>query len=741
MSTSLYSFTPEKKVLARVIVTQTPKSFFDYLLPAKMLQDTTALKGHLLTVPFAKGEKEAMIFQAPLPISAAAVPFEKLRHAQAWIDAPPLSSELCRFIERMGNYTMTPYGHILRMVLGPKKMIGKETNRSYFKIIDSFSQSTMAELTEAQSRIFSTLKANQPLYQSDLLKKSRSSGATLKKLLEKGIVEKIFMEPPLLPNPEHAIITLNTAQKNALQEIKNHFGKKQFSCLLLDGETGSGKTEIYFEALADILRAGKQVLILLPEIALSAQFVTRFEKRFGVRPALWHSALPLVQRRKTWHMLATHKISVLVGTRSALLLPFAQLGMIIVDEEHDSAYKQEEKPVYHARDMAVLRANCEHIPIVLSSATPTLESLTNADAGRYHHIRLKERYGGADFVDVRIVDLRLVKRVSQKWISTPIAEQIKATLEKKEQSLLFLNRRGYAPLLLCGSCGFRLKCPDCTAWLVEHRRSARLMCHHCGHHRPKPVACPHCQEKNVLIACGPGVERIEEECLTLFPQARITILTADTVSQGEDFPTLLKAIEDCEIDILIGTQVLAKGFHFPFLSFVGIIDADMSLDGGDLRASERSYQLLHQITGRAGREKGRKGTALLQSFEPKNPVMQALQQAKRKDFLDIEKQRRKQMGWPPFGKLAGLILSSHHAKTLDEYSYQLKRNAPSIKGLDILGPAPAPIAMIQKRHRRRFLIKGTKQTKMQNILKTWLAENPTPATIRIKIDIDPLSFL
>ncbi len=564
-------------------------------------------------------------------------------------------------------------------------------------------------------------------------------GAVLKMALIPDLTKK--SRSPLhfdVPNPSFKTLSFSPEQQTAVDELQAL--TKNFAVALLDGVTGSGKTEVYFETMAAVLREEKtQILVLLPEIILTTAWLERFEKRFGCRPALWHSSVTPRQRRDTWRAVASGEARVVVGARSALFLPFQNLRLLVVDEEHDPSFKQEEGITYHARDMAVVRAKMADCLLILSSATPSIETYCNVQSGRYHHIILPERFQGACFPDIRIVDMRRKEKTPVTFISAELAREMADRLNKKEQILLFMNRRGYAPLVLCRACGERLKCPDCSAWLVEHRRAGYLQCHHCGYTLKKPVACPFCQETESLISCGPGVERIEEEATLLFPEATVKTITSDTLASPAAFQHIAAEVEQGRVDILIGTQILAKGHHFPNLTLVGVIDTDMSLSGGDLRAGERTFQLLHQVMGRAGREQ-KKGLALLQSFSPENTIVQALKENNRERFLEEEIISRQLLNMPPFGRLAGIIVSGRQEEATRRVAQQLVSAAPQDPAIDVLGPVPAPLFLLRGKFRFRLLVKMPRDGKLQNFLSLWFSRVKIPAGIDVRTDIDPYSF-
>ncbi|MGV8949183.1 MAG: replication restart helicase PriA [Candidatus Paracaedibacter sp.] len=566
-------------------------------------------------------------------------------------------------------------------------------------------------------------------------------GMVLKMMLPVALEQPTKVRKTLdigIPDLAHAgAVSLSEDQITAASAIQEAIAEARFQTFLLDGVTGSGKTEVYLSAMEAALKNGRQIVVLLPEIALTTQWLNRFHRRFGVEPLQWHSGLTPSVRQQTWAAILEGRASVIVGARSALFLPYSNLGLIIVDEEHDPSYKQEEQVIYQARDMAVVRAKLSRIPIVLVSATPSLETVTNVEQDRYQHLVLKNRHGGANMPTIQTIDMR---HYPHNWISPPLQEAIAQGLEAKEQVMLFLNRRGYAPLTLCRTCGHRLMCPTCTSWLVEHKRNGRLHCHQCGYNVLLPSACPECKTEESLIACGPGVERIHEQITNLFPMARCEMLTSDMMSTPKHIHELIRRVTDHEVDIVIGTQILAKGHHFPMMTLVGVVDADLGLSGGDLRACERTYQLLHQVSGRAGREQ-RPGRVLLQTFNPDHPVMAALAGQDRDGFVDAEKAEREARLMPPFGRLGAIIISGTDALQVERVAKSLARTAPLHPDVTVLGPVPAPLAQLRGRHRWRLLIKATKTVPLQQMLGSWVGGIKPAGNVRITVDIDPYSFL
>jgi primosomal protein N' (replication factor Y) len=683
-----------------------------------------------------------------------AVPAKKLKAIIAPCDAPPMPEVHRRFIDWVAHYTMTPLGSVLKMALSVPAGLEKADPVTAYRLPEKIKIILTSGTNEAKDKFFRNLSPQRrrvvevildgiPRRAAEAAEQAGCTAAVVKGMVQAGILETVERHaaaPCSRPDPSRPGPSLSQAQEAAATHMREAVRKDCFHAALLDGVTGAGKTEVYFEAMAAALEQGRQVLLLLPEIALSNAFLDRFKERFGCRPALWHSALTPAQRRNTWRGVIEGETKVVIGARSALFLPFASLGLIIVDEEHDPAYKQEDNVIYHARDMAVVRAHLGKIPVMLVSATPSLETMANAWAGRYAHLHLPARHGGATLPEVRLVDMKIDRPERQHFISPIVQKAVKATLEAGEQSLLFLNRRGYAPLTLCRSCGHRMECPRCTAWLVEHKKTGKLMCHHCGFNTKFPKACPSCNDTDSLAACGPGVERVLEEAKEYFPEARIVVLASDTAETDEQLRTILNDIRGHQYDIIIGTQIIAKGHHFPKLTCVGVIDADLGLKGGDLRASERTYQLLHQVAGRAGRE-DRPGQVYLQTFYPDNKVMQALTHHERDVFLDVEAQEREDAGMPPYGRLVGIIVSGKDEKQVMEIASALGRTAPHAEGIQTFGPAEAPFYRLRGNYRRRLLVRADKNVDIQKAVAGWMETVKAPSAIRVYIDIDPQSFL
>ena len=640
----------------------------------------------------------------------------------------------------MAGYTLAPRGMVLRMALRMGEHLGPARQHVGVRIAGP----PPARVTPARQRVLALVANGLVRGKSELAQAAAVSPAVIEGLIDEGSLETLILPPErvaLPPDPDFAPPALASAQRVAADALRATTASGGYSATLLDGVTGSGKTEVYFEAIAEILRRGRQALVLLPEIALTPQVLDRFSRRFGVAPAEWHSQLSARRRARTWSAVAEAEARVIVGARSALFLPYADLGLIIVDEEHDPAYKQEDGPRYHARDMAVVRARGADIPIVLVSATPSIETEVNARRGRYRRLHLPERFHSRQLPAIEPIDLRAEGPARGRFIAPRLAQAINTRLEAGEQALLFLNRRGYAPLTLCRNCGFRLGCPNCDAWLVDHRFKRRLVCHHCGFSMPPPPLCPGCNASDSLAAVGPGVERLAQEAAELFPDRRILVLSSDLVESADRLRAELDDVAAGRFDLIIGTQLVAKGHHFPMLNLVGVVDADLGLANGDPRAAERTFQLLHQVVGRAGREEGR-GMGYLQTYQPEHPVMRALVAADREAFYANEIAMREKTGYPPFGRLASLVISASERGTAESYARRLAAIAPRLETGLVLGPAEAPLAVLRGRHRFRLLVKTGRSFDLPAYMRRWLAAAPKRAgSVKLDIDIDPQSFL
>ncbi|MER8701524.1 primosomal protein N' [Mesorhizobium sp. M0768] len=717
---------------APVLVPMPAERPYTYAVPAGM----RVVPGSIVRVPLGPRQVAGIVWDGAVEMVDA----KKLRPIEQVFDCPPIDRAMRRFVDWVAQYTLSPPGMVARMLLRAPEAFDPEP------WIEGL-QRTFAKpdrMTEARMRVLETAEGGLAWTRSGLAHAAGVSSTVVDGLRAQGVFQTVMIPPrPVVaaPDPGYAVPSLMPDQSEAAEMLRTNVATGTFGVTLLDGVTGSGKTEVYFEAVAAALDRGKQVLILLPEIALTHAFLERFQERFGAKPAEWHSDLPPRMREKVWRQVAEGGVRVVAGARSALFLPFRELGLIVVDEEHDPAYKQEDRVFYNARDMAVVRSHIGGFPVVLASATPSVESRVNASQGRYSRAVLSARFAEAALPDLKTIDMRRAPPARGGFLSPVLLGHIRQTLERKEQSLLFLNRRGYAPLTLCRVCGHRFGCPVCSAWLVEHRFRGQLVCHHCGHNERRPEACPECGTLDHLVACGPGVERIAEEVVAHFPDARTIVLSSDLMGGVRRLRLELEAIANGEADIVIGTQLVAKGHNFPNMTLVGVVDADLGLANGDPRAAERTFQLLSQVTGRAGRT-GKKSLGLLQTFQPDHPVMRAIVSGDAEAFYEREIAERERAGLPPFGRLAGVIVSAATRAEAEAHARGLRRAAPQATDLFVLGPAEAPLSLIGGRHRFRLLIQGERRADMQGFIRTMLAEGPKiRGSVRVQVDIDPQSFL
>lgn len=664
----------------------------------------------------------------------------KLKSVIEKCDCPALPLTMLRFVEWVANYTISAPGMVLRMVLRSPVAYGPIKPMEGLR----FSGVEPERITHARSKVLELVREGFMWTKAGLVHAAGVSGSVVEGLVKQGCFDKITIPPPPVvekPDADFCMPELSLKQADAAQQLVESLSEKEMPVSLLDGVTGSGKTEVYFEAMAEVFKRGKQVLVLLPEIALTSGFLERFEKRFGTKPAQWHSDITPKMREKIWRQVLTGQVQVVVGARSALYLPFNNLGLIVIDEEHEAAFKQEDRVFYNARDMAVVRGAIAGSPVILSSATPSIESRVNADMGRYRYLRLDERYKQAAMPDLRVVDMRQNPPSRGRFLSPVLLGEMAKAMERGEQALLFLNRRGYAPLTLCRACGHRFQCNDCSAWLVEHRFRKQLVCHHCGHNEHVPEACPSCGALDHLVACGPGVERLGEEVLELFGNKRIMVLSSDMAGGAKRMRMELDAIAKGEADIIIGTQLVAKGHNFPLMTCVGVVDADLGLANGDPRAAERTFQLLSQVTGRAGRT-GRESVGLIQTFQPEHPVLQAIISGEREQFYAREIEGRKAAGLPPFARLASMVVSSIDRRKAETYANSVRLACKPSNEVLVLGPAEAPIAQIRGRYRFRLLFRAEKVNALHSYIRTVIKEAPKArGDIRLQVDVDPQSFL
>jgi len=703
------------------------RTFYTYKIPA--LSDIAL--GSYVEIDIRGHKSVGVVWEE----TTATLPDEKIKEINHIYPLTPMSSTQRAFLSWVAAYTTFPIGSILKLGIGSGTLLKPVTEKQGYTL-----GTIREDLTPKRLAVVKAFEKSSSLSGADLKKISGVSDATIRAMVQAGQLLSCSLESPA-PCYIYARIHLSPNQEKAAQEIYKAIDQGLYQTFLLDGVTGSGKTEVYLACTARTLDLGKQTLILLPEISLTSQLIQRFEKNFGSKPYIWHSDMSPTQRHKTWQAIVQGEAKVVVGARSALFLPYKNLGLIVVDEEHDSSYKQEDGVTYHGRDMAIVKGYIEKIPIVLGSATPSLESYIHAKSGKYKHLILKSRHGAALMPDNHLIDMRTEKKGSKpQWISPPLVQAIQERIDKKEQCLLFLNRRGYAPLTLCHQCGHRVCCPDCSSWLVTHKSKNRLACHHCGFKRLLPRLCPNCQKEDSFIPCGPGVERIAEEIHSLFPSLHLALMDRDNIKTPKDLDKVLTQIHKGEINVLIGTQMIAKGHHFPRLTLVGVIDADLGLEGGDLRACEKTYQLLHQVSGRAGRETG-KSDVYLQTFNPQHPVLQAILNNDRETFYRLEAHNREMLGFPPYGRLAGVIISGPIDSLVEETARTLAKSFPVSDTVHLLGPTPAVLHKIRKNYRWRLLVKAPRQTNIQALIQDWIWPFKRNPKVRIQVDIDPYNFL
>ena len=702
--------------------------------------------GSIVLAPLGPRQIAGVVWEPERMPSDAEVGDNRLRPLAGVYDIPPLAAPLRRLIEWTADYYLAPPAAVLRMALASASALEERRSVIEYRVTGIVPE----RLTPQRAQALDRIGERQGLVR-ELAMIADVTDAVIRGLVKAGAIEAVEVtidDPFPVPDPDHAPPNLSPEQQAAAETLVDAVRKAAHGAVdeaadqffLLDGVTGSGKTEVYFEAAAEAIRQDRQVLVLLPEIALTEPFLRRFEARFGHQPVAWHSDLRQSQRRRAWRAIATGEAKVVVGARSALFLPYRELGLIIVDEAHEASFKQEDGVMYHARDVAVMRGHFENCPVVLASATPAIETQQQVTLGRYKEIKLPRRFGEAVMPDIAAIDLLADPPPRGRWLAPTLVRAIEETLARNEQVLLFLNRRGYAPLTLCRHCGHRFQCPNCTAWMVEHRLMARLQCHHCGHVMPPPRCCPECGEEESLVACGPGVERIADEVAALFPEARRAIVTSDTIWSPARAADFVARMEAGEIDIVIGTQLVTKGYHFPNLTLVGVVDADLGLQGGDLRAAERSFQQIAQVSGRAGRGV-KKGHVLVQTHEPNAPVIRALVSGDAASFYAAETASRRSANAPPFGRYAAIIVSSEQLDEAVEAARLIGRTAPDVEGMHVYGPAPAPLAMLRGRHRQRLLVHARRALDVQDVIRDWLGALEWPRGVRVAIDVDPYSFL
>ncbi|WP_448501736.1 primosomal protein N' [Sphingomonas sp.] len=717
----------------RVIVLNSALGPLDYRVPHGM----TVEPGSIVVAPLGPRQLLGVVWDADrLPTEE--VGDNRLRNLLSVADAPPVPGPLRRLIEWTADYYLAPLASVLRMALASTSALeGAKLVVEYRATGD-----VPDRLTPQRAQALERIGDRQGLVR-ELAAIADVSDGVIRGLVKAGALKGIEVDidhPFPLPDPDHAPPMLSDVQQDVAGTLRAAVDARAFQPFLLDGVTGSGKTEVYFEAVAQAIATGRQTLVLLPEIALTEPFLKRFHARFGCQPVAWHSGLRQSQRRRAWRAVASGQALVTVGARSALFLPYRNLGLIVVDEAHESSFKQEDGVHYHARDVAVMRGHFERCPVLLATATPAIETRQQVALGRYAELRLPGRYGAAQMPSIHAIDLLREPPDRGRWIAPRLVVAIDEALARGEQALLFLNRRGYAPLTLCRHCGHRFQCPNCTAWMVEHRLIRRLACHHCGHVEPTPRVCPECGEEEHLVACGPGVERIADEAAALWPQAKIAVVTSDTIWSPAKAAEFVARMESGEIDIVVGTQLVTKGYHFPDLTVVGVVDADLGLSGGDLRAAERSFQQIMQVSGRAGRGE-KPGHVYIQTHDPAAPVMQALVSGDAESFYAAETEARRDADAPPFGRFAAIVVSSEDKDAALETARALGRAAPQFDVMQVYGPAPAPLAMLRGRHRFRLLVHARRTFDVQDAIRDWLGRVEWPAKVRVVVDVDPYNFL
>ena len=719
--------------LVAVLTAQPIDRFLDYKAPVGGCQI-----GAFVEVPLGPRKVLGVVWGA----GAGDFDYAKVRSVIRALDVAPMREEMQIFLTRVADYTITPMSQMLRLATRAPGLGDAPSMRKVYRMATGIPE----RVTDARTKVLAVLGDYGGLSFTlrELAEMAGVGTSVVKGLVKQGAVSEEDA-PRDMPYPKldagyggKALSADQAAGANALRAALRTDG---YGTTLLKGVTGSGKTEVYLEAVAECLRMGKQALVLLPEIALSGEFINRVEARFGAKPAEWHSGVTMTERRRCWKMVGQGAAQMVVGARSALFLPYQSLGLIVVDEEHDTSYKQEDGVLYNARDMAVLRAAINGAQVVLASATPSLESWANVEAGKYQRVELTSRFGTAVMPKMTAIDMRVEDVPNGKWVSPTLKNAINDRMEKGEQSLIFLNRRGYAPITICRACGHQIGCDQCDARMVEHRFLKRLMCHQCGETKPMPSVCPHCEIEGKLAPVGPGVERMAEEVTALFPEARVVVLSSDLYGSARAMKAHIEEIAKGGADIIVGTQLVAKGHNFPNLTLVGVIDADLGLQGSDLRAAERTFQLMRQVAGRAGRAEV-PGAAMLQTFQPEHAVIMAILAGDEESFWAAEAAERKAAGVPPYGRMAGIILSSPNAQEVFDLGADMARRDGPLRriGAQVFGPAPAPIARVRGRHRVRLLVKAEKAAPLQKALVDWAAQFKLPANLRLSIDIDPQSF-
>ncbi|HSI17277.1 MAG TPA: primosomal protein N' [Sphingomonas sp.] len=719
---------------ARVLVMNSALGPLDYRVPHGMSVEP----GSIVIAPLGPRQLLGVVWEPDRMPSDAEVGDNRLRNLMGVAPVPPLAAPLRRLIEWTADYYLAPPASVARMAMPSSSALEGARTVTEYRPTGLVPERLTPQREQALERI-----ADRQGLIRELALAADVSDAVIRGLVKIGAIEAVEVDidsPFPLPDPDFLQPALSPDQRAAAGTLVADVTAHRFQPTLLDGVTGSGKTEVYFEAVAAAIREGRQTLVMLPEIALTEPFLTRFAARFGCAPVAWHSGLRQSQRRRAWRAIASGEALVTVGARSSLFLPYTNLGLIVVDEAHETSFKQEEGVHYHARDVAVMRGKFEECPVILASATPAIETRQQVEIGRYAELKLPGRWGAAELPAIQAIDLLQEPPERGRWIAPRLVKALEETLARGEQALMFLNRRGYAPLTLCRTCGHRFQCPNCTAWMVEHRLVRRLACHHCGHVEPVPRACPECGNEDTLVAVGPGVERIADEVRALFPEAKTAVITSDTIWSPAKAAEFVHRMEAGEIDIIVGTQLVTKGYHFPNLTLVGVIDADLGLGGGDLRASERTFQQIMQVSGRAGRG-AKPGHVYIQTHSPEAQVMRALITGDADAFYFAETESRREAGAPPFGRFAGIVVSSEDQSAAHEIAKLIGRAAPEVEGMQVYGPAPAPLAMLRGRHRYRLLVHARRALDVQDVIRAWLGALEWPSKVRVVVDVDPYSFV
>ncbi len=710
-----------------ILVSCNPGSIFDYKY------QTNIPLGTIVKVPFGKKMVLGCVWENKTNISNK----YKTKTIDVVFSNLVLEEKTILFIKWMAKYTVSQLGNILKMVAPSFVLLEKKPKMYLIK-----NKNFLYKKLSSQRQKVMELVDNKEMTIKEIIHSTDVDRGLIKRMIkDKNLMERISKEKFFTTNNQvkKEKVLLNPEQQKAFDIIELEMKKTNPQPVFLDGITGSGKTEVYFKLIEKNSIINLQTLVMLPEIALSKQWLSRFEERFGFVPLVWNSSLSLKRKKNIWESILKSEVDVIVGTRSSLLLPFKNLGLIILDEEHDSSYKQEEGVIYNARDMAIVKAKISQAQIVLVSATPSIETYNNVKVGKYKRVMIKNRYGISKLPSSFLIDMKKdILAKEGKWISERAIKEVAEALSKNEQSLVFINRRGYAPLSLCKECGYRYSCNNCDAWLVYHQSKNLLQCHHCNYQTKLPKYCKNCKKKDTLIPYGPGVERIAEEVRGIFSESNIEIVSSDT-SNNEKFSNILKRIEKNDINIIIGTQVIAKGYDFPNITKVIIVDFDLSLYGGDLRAGEKTYQLISQVSGRAGRGE-KHGKVFIQTYDTENSIIKALLKGDRDDFLERELSFRKVSNLPPYGKLVSIIIYGLDKSKVEKTSNNVKKYFNKHE-ITALGPAPSPIPFLRNNYRFRLLLKIKLSFNVQNYLSKLPNDIALETGVKLKIDIDPYNFL